>query len=150
MLNIKKRPYQLLLFTAIALLFALVFSPVAQIDLRDKTMFSVPLATMVWIIPLFLISSWLLYILTNRYLYSVTVTRTHVLTTVLTTILLVVILYIGIDPSYPVDGRQELIGNAMQILSVIFVCAQLIYLANVLLGIFTKNKITGINKPYEI
>ena len=73
-LNIKESPYGLLLFTAIALLFAIVFPPIANIDFRDKTMFSAPLAIIVWIIPLLLISIWLLYLLTKRFLYSITIT----------------------------------------------------------------------------
>ena len=38
-------------------------------------------------------------------------------------------------------GRgRELIGNAMGILFIIFVCDQFTFLANILLGLFTKNK----------
>ena len=149
MLNIKERPYELLLFTAIAFLFALVFPPIAHIDFQDKTMFSVPLVIIVWIIPLLLISFWLLYLLTKRFLYSMTIAWIHVLITVSATILIVIVLYIGISPLQPTThsyydtsliDRQELIGNAMRILFIIFVCGHFTYLANVLLGLFTKNK----------
>ena len=137
-LNIRKSPHQLLLLTAIALLFMLVISPMAKIDFQDKTMFSLPLAAMLWIIPLFLMCLWLLYLLTNGFLYSVTMTRIHVLLTVLATILVLTVLYIGINPSQGTSENHRLIGDSMQILSLIFVFAQLIYLANVLLGLFTK------------
>jgi len=149
MLNIKERPYGLLLFTAIALLSALVFPPIAQMDFQDKTMFSVPLAIIVWIIPSLLIFFWLLYLLTKRFLYSMALMRIHVLITVSATILILIVLYIGINPlqasshSYydtSLIDRQELIGNAMRILFAIFVCGQFTYLANVLLGLITKNK----------
>jgi len=140
MLNIRKSPHQLLLFTAVVLLLVLVFSLIAKMDFQYIKMFSVPLTTMLWIIPLLLISLWLLYILTNRFLYSVTITRIHVLITVLTTILIMTVLCIGIKPSQePIDG-YELIGTSMQVLFLIFVFAQLFYLANVLLGLFTKKR----------
>ena len=142
MLNIKERPYRLLLFTAIAISPALVFPPIAHIDFQNKTMFSVPLAIIAWIIPLLLISFWLLYLLTKRFLYSTTITRIHVFITFATTVSIVIVLYLGIHPlqsSSSID-RQELIGNAMQILFILFVCAQCIYLTNVLLGLLQKNK----------
>ncbi len=149
MLNIKERPYGLLLFTAIALSLALVFPPIVHINFQDKTMFSFPLAIMIWIIPLYLITSWLLYLLTKSFLYSMSITRIHVIITVSTTILTVIVLYIGINPLQPVSqdyydtsliDRQKLIGNTMRILFIIFVCGQCTYLANVLLGLFSKNK----------
>jgi hypothetical protein len=148
MLSIKEKPYVLLLLTAIALLIVLVFSKIVQTDFQDKSMFSVPLAIFVWIIPLLLTSFWLLYFLTKRLLYSMTLIRMHILITVSTTILIVIFLYVGIRPLQSTThsefytslvDRQELIGNATQILFLIFVCGQLIYLANVLLGIFKKS-----------
>jgi hypothetical protein len=145
-LNIKNNPSLLLLLTAIALLIALVFSPIAKIDFQDKKMFNIPLATMLWIFPLLLILFWLLYVLTNRFLYSVTLIRIHVHITVSATILLLAVLYLGIMPSPGTIDENELIGNSMQILSLIFVFAQLFYPANVLLGLFTKNKGTTANK----
>ena len=142
MLNIKDRPYGLLLFEAIALSLVFVFSPLAHINFEDKTMFSFPLAIIAWIIPLLLITFWLLYLLTKRFLYSTTITRIHVFITFTTTVSIVIVLYLGIHPlqsSSSID-RQELIGNAMQILFILFVCAQCIYLTNVLLGLLQKNK----------
>jgi hypothetical protein len=139
-LNIKEKPYGLLLLTAAALLLALVFYPIANIDFEGKTMFNVPLTTMAWIIPLLLLSLWLLYVLTNRFLYSVTITRIHVAITALVTLLIVAVLYIGISPSQPANDRPELIGNAMQILSAIFVLGQFMYVGNVLLGLFGRRK----------
>jgi hypothetical protein len=148
MLNIKEKPYIILLITAVALFFALVYSKIAHIDFQDKTMFSVQLTILAWIIPLLLTSFWLLYLMTRRFLYSMTITRIHVLITFSTTILIVILLYIGINPLQATThsefdtslvDRQELIGNAMQILFLIFVCGQFTYLANVLLGLFKKS-----------
>ncbi|NWF89371.1 MAG: hypothetical protein HXY50_07890 [Ignavibacteriaceae bacterium] len=139
--NIKKDSYQLLLLTSIAVLVGLTFSQLTKMNFQDKEMFGVPIKAMLWIIPLLLLFLWLLYMLTNRFLYSITITRIHVLITVGTTILIFIVLYIGINPSQVVNENHQLIGNSMQILSLLFVFAQLIYLGNVLLGLFAKRKI---------
>jgi hypothetical protein len=64
----------------------------------------------------------------------------HVLTTVISTILIVFMLYIGINPSSYIIDRHELVGNTIQILTLVFVVEQLIYLANVGLGIWKSRK----------
>lgn len=64
MLNIKEKRYQLLIFTAIAIALTLYSPPFTGIDFRDKTMFLIPMAIFVWIIPLLLIILWGLYVLT--------------------------------------------------------------------------------------
>ena len=136
---IKERPYGLLLFTAIALSVALGFLSIAYLDFQNIAMFSVPLAIMVWIIPSLLIFFWLLYLPTKRFLYSTTITWTHVLITVSTTILMVTILCIVFIPLQPITpGYIDLIGNASRIVFIMFVFGQCTYLANVLLGLFTK------------
>ena len=141
---IKERPYRLLLFTAIALSLALVLLSIAYIDFQDTAMFGVPLAIMVWIIPSLLVFFWLLYLPTKRFLYSTTITWTHVLITVSTTILMVTILCIVFIPLQPITpGYIELIGNATRIVFIMFVFGQCTYLANVLLGLFIKT-----NKQY--
>jgi len=148
MRNIKERPYGLLLYTAIAFLIAPVFIPTIHIDFHDKTMFSISLAIIAWIFPLFLIFFWLLYLLTKRFLCSKAITWAHVLITVSTTIFFVILLYIGINPLPPASrsyydtsliDRHKLIGNITHIAFIIFVYGQCIYLVNVLLGFFRKN-----------
>jgi hypothetical protein len=141
MFNIKNNPYQLLLLTAIVLLFTLLFSPMAKMDFQDLKMFNIPLATMLWIIPLLLISLWLLYGFTNRFLYSTAITWIHVFITVLITILILIVLFVSINPPQGITENHETIGSLMQILSLIFILAQLIYLANVLLGLLMPKKI---------
>ena len=139
--SIKNRPDRLLLFTAVLLLFALVFPSFADIDLQDKTMFSVPLVIMAWMIPLLLIAFWLLYLMTMRFFYSMTIARIHIFITVSSIILMVTILYIGLNPSQLTSDRHEFTGTAMQILFIIFVCGQFAYVGNVLLGLFRRHKI---------
>lgn len=140
LLNLKENPPILLLFTTIILLLALALRPIANVDFQDIVVFGIPLDNMVWIIPLFLMSFWLLYLATKKFLYSVTVTWIHVLTTVITTLLIVALLYIGIAPSTYTSDRHELIGNAMQMLTLIFVLGQFSYIANIGLGILGRRK----------
>lgn len=138
--NIKKAPFGLLLLTAIAVLLALNFSAVVDLDTQDKTMFSLPLSATLRIIPLFLLFFWLLYVLTNRFLYSAMMTRIHVLITVSAAILIFTVAFIGIVPQQLANDRYELIGNVIQILSIVFVSGQLIYIANIVLGLLRRLK----------
>ena len=112
-LNLRKDPFVLFLFTTIILL--------------------------IWFIPL-LISSWLVYLTTKKYFHSATATWMHVITTVVSTLLIVSILYIGIKPTQYGSNRQELVGNAIQVLTLLFVVGQIIYVANIGLGILRKRK----------
>lgn len=138
--KIRESPAGLLLLTAIAILAAIVFTPIAGIDFQHKTMFGVPLPLMVWIIPSLLVSSWGLYSLTRRFLYSHAFTWAHILVTLITTFLILAVLLIGIKPSQPISDRHELIGSAMQLLFLVFVLGQFIYLANLMLGFLGKRK----------
>jgi|JI10StandDraft_1071094.scaffolds.fasta_scaffold01706_10 hypothetical protein len=139
-LSIKESPYVLLLFTTIALLLALAFRPIAEIDIQDITMFSFPLSSIVWGFPFLLLSSWMIYLVTNKFLYSITIIWIHVLITVITTLLIAIVLYIGINPTSYTNDRHELIGTTMQILSLLFVFGQLVYVVNILIGIFGRAK----------
>ena len=141
-----ERPCGLLLSTGIVLSLVPAFLPIANIDLQDKTMFSVPLPVLVWIVPLFLISFWLLYLPTKKFLYSKTFTWTHILLTVVTTILILLIFFVvlNLSPSSFADtsseDRQKLIGNATRVVFILFVGGQFAYFLNVLLGLFSKHK----------
>ncbi len=135
-LNLKENPFALLLFTTIVLLFALSLRPISNLDFADKVMFGIPLNNMVWIIPFFLISFWLVYLITKKYLYSVTAIWVHVLTTVISTLLIVSILYIGINPTQKVAANYELVGNAIQLVTLLFLAGQFVYIGNFVLGLF--------------
>lgn len=140
-LNLKDSPYGLLLFAAIALSVALLFSPLTNVEFQDITMFGVPLAVMVWMIPLILVTFWVLYLLTRKFLYSMTITRIHIFVTVSAIVLMVCVAYIGIDASSGATDNYEWIGNTMQLLALIFAGIQLAYVANVLLGFFNRQKV---------
>lgn len=138
-LNIRKEPFALLLLTTIVLLFVLALQPISNVDFQDKVMFGVPLDNMVWIIPCFLISFWLLYLATQKFLYSITATWVHVIATVASTLLIVSILFIGIDPTQTISEQHELIGNIIQIGTLIFIAGQLTYIGNLIFGLLKKD-----------
>jgi|WetSurMetagenome_2_1015567.scaffolds.fasta_scaffold01360_2 hypothetical protein len=140
LLIIKKNPPPLLLLMSAILLFAVVFSQIVGINFRGIKMFDLPLDTVLWIITLFLILLGAFYQLTNKFLYSITITQLHVFITVFTTILILIVLFTGIIPSKEITENHEIIGSLIQILSLIFVFAQLIYLFNILLGLLAKRK----------
>jgi len=139
-LNLKKDPFVLLLFTAIILLIALALRPVSNMDFQDKVLFGIPLANMVWFIPLFLISLWLVNLKTKKYLYSATATWIHVIATVVSTLLIISVIYIGISPTPDISERHQLVGTTIQVLTLVFVVGQLIYIANVGLGLLKRRE----------
>ncbi len=104
-------------------------------------MFSVPVKTMFWTIPCYHVFLWLLYLLTKKFLYSITITWIHTIITVLITTLILIVLFFGINSSQGIIENHETIGNLIQLLFLIFVFTQLVYMANLLLGFLTKRKI---------
>jgi len=140
-LNLRKEPFALLLFTTIILLFVLALRPISNVDFQDKEMFGVPLNNMVWIIPFFLISFWLLYLATKKYLYSKTATWVHVIATIASTLLIVSILYIGINPTQTISEQHELVGSIIQIVTLLFIMGQMTYIGNVIFGLLRKHKV---------
>jgi hypothetical protein len=147
-LNFRKEPFALLLLTTIILLFGLALRPISKMDFQDKVMFGVPLDKMVWTIPCFLISFWLLYLATKKFLYSSKATWVHVIATVASTLLLVSILYIGNNPTQTISENHEWVGNIIQVITLLFIAGQLTYIGNLILGLFKgQNKW---NKTYPI
>lgn len=139
-LNLNKKPEYLLLVASLVFFLSSAFFLTAEIDFQKIKMFSVPIKTMFWIIPFYHSFLWLLYLLTKKFLYSITMTWIHVLATVFTTVLIIIILFSSINPSRITNDRYELIGNATQSLFLIFVFAQLIFVANILLGALSTKR----------
>jgi hypothetical protein len=140
-LNFRKEPFALLLLTTIVLLFVLALRPISNVTFQDKVMFGIPLDNMVWIIPCFLIFFWLLYVATKKFLYSTTATWVHVITTVASALLIVSILYIGINPTPTISEQHELVGNIIQIVTLLFIAGQLTYIGNIIFGLIRKHKV---------
>lgn len=150
MFNFRERPYNLFLFTAMVVSLVLVFLSLSHTGFRDNTMFLVPLAFIIWIIPLLLLFFWVLYLLTRRFLYSNALTRVHVFLTVFTVVLILAALYLGINPLQPAASRYydtvaksgwQMVAGSIQIVLILLICGQCIYIVNVLLGVLVKKRI---------
>ena len=139
-LNFRKEPFALLLPTSIILLFALALRPISNIDFQNKVMFGIPMDIMVWITPCFLIFLWLLYLTTKKILYSTTATWVHVIITVVSTLLIVSVISIGINPTTTISEHHEMVGNIIQILTLLFLAGQLTYVGNLIWGLFRRQK----------
>jgi hypothetical protein len=139
-LNFRKEPVALLLLTTIFLLFVLALRPISSVGFQDKVMFGVPLDNMVWIIPCFMISFWLLYLATKKFLYSTTATWIHVIATVISILIIISILYIGINPTQTISKHHELLGTIIEIVTLFFIVGQLIYIGNLILGLVKGQK----------
>lgn len=139
LLNIRKSPYTLLLFTAVALLAALVFSPAEGLQWQDKAMLTIPLPVMVWVIPSLLVITWLVYLLTCASLYSRIITWLHVCITVITIFIISAVLVTGTNPGPQALANHEQIGLAMQLACLLFLLAQPLLGINAAMGIYRKH-----------
>lgn len=141
-LNFRKEPFALLLLTTIVLLFVLALRPISNVTFQDKVLFGVPLDTMVWMIPFFLISFWLVYLATKKLLYSTKAIWVHVIATVSSTLLLVSILYLGISSSQSLAENHELLGWLLQMVTLLFLAGQLFFIGNLILGLLNRPKLS--------
>lgn len=137
---LKENPYLLLLITSIFLVNVVAFLPIAIQDRQEIVVLGISFNNFLWIIPISLTCLCILYLGINNFLYSKTLSCTHVLITTITAFLLFILLYIGIHPSHFTTKNHEFIGISIQILFFTFVLGQLILLANIALGIKRKFK----------
>lgn len=94
MFNFKRRPYHLLLLTAILFFIATFFVNNQALDMHlHDTYFIISLPHLFWLIIILLLIFWMLYLFTKRILFSKVLTWTHIVLLVLTSISLVPILF---------------------------------------------------------
>lgn len=94
MFDITKRPYHLLLLTAILLLIASFFVHNQTLDMHlHDTYFIISMSHLFWLIIILLLIFWILYLLTKHLLFSKVLIWVHVLLLILSSISLVVILF---------------------------------------------------------
>lgn len=135
--NFKDKPHGLLFIAALLLMVVMLLKPFNVSGFTNQTMFSIQISSVMWLIPLFLFSFWILYLLTSKILYSGKFTRLHILMTVSAIMIITAIMYIGAKPLSIATRNNDLTGNMIQILSLVFILTQFIYFANILVGIFT-------------
>jgi hypothetical protein len=148
MLN-KTRPHNLLLIIAVTLIPIIVFIQTTT-EKFHNTMFLTPTALLVWMIPTWLILFWLVYVCSNKFLYSVTITRIHIAITICTAILILTALYFEINPfestssryytSAVIERKNDLIGQAMRAALTVLIFGQSTYFINVFYGLFGNRK----------
>ena len=163
MLNFKKRPYNLLLITAILLFGLAIFTFDSTIDfILFGKHYSVPLTILLWLNTIILLIFWLLYMVTKRLLFSPFLTKTHIIFTVSLSLILVAIAFTFIYSSAGSNGPRryydygdvlnkfKVFNNMSPIISialVLLIFGQLIFFINLLPGIYNKAAFTKqINK----
>ena len=93
MFKLKSRPYNLLLIATILLLVASLFvlNETLDIHLHD-TYYIIPTAYALWAIVLFLILLWIIYLVTNRWLFSKSLVWLHVVISTAASLFIVIYL----------------------------------------------------------
>lgn len=152
-MRLSDRPYNLFLLTAIVFFIAVLYSFNLGIDLEFHDTYSfIPLALLIWLPIIVSILFWLFYLLTNRFLFSKTLTWIHIILTIVCSILILVLpflltnIVVGVDirrhyNDYGGSNRFKVFGNLIRINYItilILLLGQVIYFINLILGIAKK------------
>ena len=150
MYNFKKRQYNLLLIAAIppSVLAIIIFDSPIHFELFGK-LYSVLLANLLWLISINLLLSWLLYMVTNRMLFSTLLIKFHIIFTVSLSLILMVTPFIFTYSSPPRSyydygdfvNRFKIFNDMSPVISVMLVLlilGQLTFLINLYVGIGNK------------
>lgn len=152
-LPIKKKPYYLLLYAA-GLLMLISFlklgkNPTIDLHLHD-TYFVIGQPYIFWLLAIVAFFVWVLYLLTDKILYSKKLTWSHVIITILTLVFFVLILFSGESFLNPLPKRYyefikwnspDLDSSQLKVFVIsIFVLlwGQIIFVANLIAGVFVK------------
>jgi heme/copper-type cytochrome/quinol oxidase subunit 1 len=162
--RLKQRPYHLLLLTAILLFICGLFSFNTPIDIHlHDTYFVFPLSFIIWAPAIILFLFWLLYLVTNQFLFSNKLRWTHIILTVLISLLMLTLPYLatysygGVLGSprryydYGELNKFKILGNLTDIVVIVFailLLGQLTYFANLFIGLF-KHLGKQNNRYYE-
>ena len=159
MQSIKRRPYDLLLWIVILLIAVSLFVWNKTIDLLfHDTYFILSISHVFWATAIWLIFIWILYVLTRRILYSKILTRIHVVVTIVSIICFLFVLLYGVDyykglaglprRYYDYSGWDSFIQQSKtltwsSIILGIMILSQFFYIANLLLGLFKRQRFDG-------
>ncbi|MBX3242801.1 MAG: hypothetical protein KIT80_03235 [Chitinophagaceae bacterium] len=144
--KLTNQPYFLFLITGVALIIttAFTFGQTVDFHLHD-TYFVVSVNYFIWVLSALLIIAWILYKLTDRFLWTKTLTWTHVLATIFLLLSLSTIEF-WYDKMLPPVKRevisfqdimddQKRTGIIAYPIVVIFVLGQAAYIVNLVVGI---------------
>lgn len=158
MFNLKKRPYNLILLTAIVILITSFFASDEVIDFHfHDTYFILPSAYLFLATTGWLLLFWILYMLTHRFLFSKVLTWAHVIMTALPLVLLIGIWFYsnnyyeglaGMPRRYYDYNNWEgivLNNNLTKVVLITFVLTALgffTFLINLVIGLLKNSSIT--------
>ena len=136
--NPYENPQGMLVLAAFFLIVVIASAFLFGFDFADKTMFTFQLSEIVWFIPLILIFCWMVYITTNKLLYSTVFSRMHIVATVVVTVALAATAFFASKPYQAAIHNFELVGNIIHMLVLLFVLVQFILISNLLIGLVIR------------
>jgi cytochrome c oxidase subunit I len=161
MFQFKKRPYNLLLLTAVIILIASFFTFNHTIDIHfNDTYFIIATKLSFWIIIILLLIFWILYLLAKSILFSKVLTWINVILLVVTSIFFVAIcfysnyFYVGLAGMprryYDYNSWNTLtfynnLTKGVLVTILLDILGLIIFIINLVLGLFKKYK--GHNSP---
>lgn len=137
-INIKKEPYQVLLLTAVMLFLAALFNRSnSGMDIQiNDTYFVFAVQHFQFALSFLLIATWLVYVVTPKWLYSKMLTWAHIILTLVGCLLIQPVMQgTGLPRRYyDMDSTHtNMLFNPEFIIAMVMM-AQVIYLVNVVLG----------------
>lgn len=152
-MKIIRRPYHLLLLTALILVvvsfFVLERSISVIIHVQDSY-YVIAYLHIYWVLAILLFFEWILYALTTRAVYSMLLSRIHILITIVCCLSLAILLYYVDDASGPTARRYFDFGSwvsfenftglmkVFAIVLLVLIIVQILFVVNVMVGIFRK------------
>ncbi|MDX2284713.1 MAG: permease prefix domain 2-containing transporter [Bacteroidia bacterium] len=127
-------PYGVLFVSAAAVLLAMAAVPAAAFG--ESVMLGLPMSAMAWVMPALLTVLGILYMRMRTRLYAAAISRIHIGVTAAAVLLLAGVAGVAAaEPPASFREQHEQVGSVMQLLVLVLVLAQLLYAANVLLGL---------------
>ena len=152
-MKINQKPYHLLLLTGLVFLLASFFitsqNNSVDIHLHD-TYFVIGHTHILWLLAILAFFVWIIYLLTNKTLYSKALTWTHVIITILTLLLFVLTILLGDNFIKPTPRKYYDYSNwnsldnytaftkAISITIFVLLLGQLTFVINFFVGLFKR------------
>lgn len=134
-----QNPSRLFLILGISLfVFVFLQTPPESNNSTAVLLFGAPFPKAIWVFPLLLIFLSLLYSLTQKYLSSPFLTWFHTFASLSTALTLVVLVFFGLRSPGQLVSDPEWIGNTIKVLSLVLFVAQLVFLVNILKGVYAS------------
>jgi hypothetical protein len=134
-LRVDRSPLILMPLATMILLLVIALSAFMGMSLQGMTIYSLPFESMLWTFPFLQMFLWLCYALTRRYMCSMKMAWIHIVLTVFTTLLIGIVIFIGAAPAQFLRVNDLMVGKALQILTLLFALGQMIYVANLCIGL---------------